>query len=242
MANMPIPKIYVNKHYEALLQRLIIDLNYTLNPDKPFTGYNALTKYPDIHIINNHEISDERKSSAIGIDEIKQLQKELLYYPLNLPYQIGIIFYAQELTVQAQNSMLKMLEESRPHTLLYLLADTDRNLLKTITSRCQIIYCSESEERSDMKKDNKNAYNFLQKSLDEKFAYIDEIVLQEKKSPGKIDEFLLDLLIYGQDQLKKGVNPRTVQIIKSINKARDRIDANTNKKSSLKNMALEISI
>lgn len=54
--------------------------------------------------------------------------------------QIGVIFYADEMTDGATNSLLKTLEEPRKNTLIILLAHHLKNLPLTIISRCQTVH------------------------------------------------------------------------------------------------------
>lgn len=249
MAN--IPKIYINRDFNTQLSFLLNDLQTYLKVPKNLTNYSDLLVYPDIHIINRHE-EKKNKSFQIGIDQIKQLQKELFFYPLTFTYQTGIIFFAQDLTTEAQNSMLKMLEEVKSHTLLYLLVDNEKNILKTVLSRCQLIYCNTNSSSSICNTNSNNndeksdeITTFINSNIVEKFLFIDKLVAEDKEQNNKIDDFLSNLLLYHKNfieletkDLKK--SQEHINRIKSIQIAQYRIKVNANKKSSLKNMALSI--
>lgn len=77
--------------------------------------------------------------TSVGIEEIREFQKRLILKPLNSPYTIGIIEYGEMLTEQAQQALLKTLEEPPPHVLLYISVPVPDLLLPTIRSRCQTI-------------------------------------------------------------------------------------------------------
>lgn len=112
------------------------------------TGGNAIDRLEYItHICNElgvtsydiHRLIPKEESLSIGISDVKQWQKELFLTPLTSPYTIGIIPEAQLLTTEAQNALLKTLEEPPTHAKIYLESQTSSALLPTILSRCQII-------------------------------------------------------------------------------------------------------
>jgi DNA polymerase III delta prime subunit len=81
---------------------------------------------------------DETKQS-LGIDDVKRMQKKLFLRPIQSETKAVILEDAQFLTTEAQNAMLKILEEPPEHTIILLAADSEDSLLPTIQSRCQII-------------------------------------------------------------------------------------------------------
>ncbi len=77
------------------------------------------------------------KPNSIGIDEIRnQVVNDIAIKPYESPYKIYIIDEADKLTLQAQNALLKTIEEPPVYGILLLLADNPEALLPTITSRC----------------------------------------------------------------------------------------------------------
>ena len=87
--------------------------------------------HPDI-IYVKHE-----KPNTISIDEIReQLINDVMIKPYSSPYKIYIIDEAQKLTLQAQNALLKTIEEPPAYAVVMLLADNPDALLPTISSRC----------------------------------------------------------------------------------------------------------
>lgn len=90
--------------------------------------------HPDI-INVTHE-----KPNSIGIDEIReQLINDVGIKPYESPYKIYIVNDAHKLTLQAQNALLKTIEEPPAYAIILLLADNPDALLPTITSRCVIL-------------------------------------------------------------------------------------------------------
>ena len=91
----------------------------------------ANKNHPDIiHV--THE-----KPNSIGIDEIRtQVTADAGIKPYTGPYKIYIINDAHLLTLQAQNALLKTIEEPPSYVVMMLLTDNMDALLPTITSRC----------------------------------------------------------------------------------------------------------
>ena len=89
---------------------------------------------PDIITIS-HE-----KPTSISVDEIReQVNGDILIKPYSSPYKIYIIPEADLMTTQAQNALLKTLEEPPEYANIFLLTENADNLLATIRSRCVML-------------------------------------------------------------------------------------------------------
>lgn len=76
-------------------------------------------------------------ASNTGVDNVRDLQKELLYAPVNAPYKIYIIDEVHMLSKGAFNALLKTLEEP-PENVIFIFATTEpQKVPSTIISRCQ---------------------------------------------------------------------------------------------------------
>ena len=90
--------------------------------------------HPDI-IYVSHE-----KPSSIGVEDIRsQLAGDIQIRPYNGNYKIYIIPDAEKMTVQAQNAILKTIEEPPEYAVIILLTANEQALLETIRSRCVIL-------------------------------------------------------------------------------------------------------
>lgn len=77
------------------------------------------------------------KPNSIGIEEIReQVTGDVGIKPYYGPYKIYIISDAHLLTLQAQNALLKTIEEPPQYAIILLLTNNGDTLLPTITSRC----------------------------------------------------------------------------------------------------------
>lgn len=102
--------------------------------------------HPDIKEI-------EADSSAIKIDQIRELQQEIMYKPYESKKKVYIIHQAEDMTLSAANSLLKTLEEPPAYAIIILLTNNLNQLLATTISRCQLV------------RFKRIPYNLIQKNL-----------------------------------------------------------------------------
>jgi DNA polymerase-3 subunit delta' len=79
-----------------------------------------------------------RSGKRIGIDQVRELQKDARYPPLEASYKIYVLEEAESLSPEAANSLLKILEDP-PEYIVFLLLARSLQLLPTILSRCQVL-------------------------------------------------------------------------------------------------------
>ena len=90
--------------------------------------------HPDIIFIN-HE-----KPGTIGVDDIRrQINGDVAIKPYSGPKKIYIVSEGEKMTVQAQNALLKTLEEPPEYAVILILTDNVNTLLPTILSRCVVL-------------------------------------------------------------------------------------------------------
>jgi DNA polymerase-3 subunit delta' len=99
----------------------------------------ALESHPgfnsDLHILK-----PEEGKKSISIEQIRNFIKDLSLSSFLDSYKIGIIKEADSLTTEAQNAILKTLEEPRDKVIVILLTQAEEKLLPTILSRGQKLY------------------------------------------------------------------------------------------------------
>lgn len=87
--------------------------------------------HPDIRFIT-HE-----KPNSIGVDDIReQIVDDISIKPSIGPYKIYICNEAEKMTPQAQNALLKTLEEPPEYGIIILLTTSEEAMLQTVLSRC----------------------------------------------------------------------------------------------------------
>ncbi len=95
----------------------------------------------DLLILKPTSLEKKQKKieQKIGVDEIREILKELTFYPSQGKYRVLIIDQAHLLTIQAQNALLKTIEEPNNTSFIILVTHQEKKILATIKSRCQII-------------------------------------------------------------------------------------------------------
>ena len=91
--------------------------------------------HPDLRIIRPD-------GAQIKIDQIRELQQQILYQPLEGPRKIYILANTERMSNPnnpAANALLKTLEEPPGASTLILLTENIESILLTIRSRCQIL-------------------------------------------------------------------------------------------------------
>jgi DNA polymerase III subunit delta' len=86
--------------------------------------------HPDLHLL-------EADGASIKIEQVRMLQKELSFRPLEAPRKAVIIEGADRLNPAAGNALLKTIEEPTGDALLILITSRPEGVLGTIRSRCQ---------------------------------------------------------------------------------------------------------
>jgi DNA polymerase-3 subunit delta' len=91
-------------------------------------------QHPDLSVIQSAE-----DSTSIKVDQIRDLQHTLSLAPYQGRYRIAMLLNFEAANANAQNALLKTLEEAPPRVILFLTAMSAENLLPTIASRCEIL-------------------------------------------------------------------------------------------------------
>jgi len=90
----------------------------------------AASEHPDIHWIK------PEKNKSIKIDDIRSLRDSMNLKPYEAILNAGIIEDAHLMTEEAQNALLKVLEEPPGNSILVLITNKKELLLPTVVSRC----------------------------------------------------------------------------------------------------------
>lgn len=122
---------------------------------------------PDMTV---HEPADGKKS--IGVGTVREIRESAFLKPQELPVRIFVIRYAHLMTVEAQNALLKILEEPPAGVYFFLLCENSSLLLPTVRSRAPVLkmsVLSDDELAEYMISTNSKAEN-MQRSSPEDFS------------------------------------------------------------------------
>lgn len=207
---------------EAFIEKNISDLLNKLNISKNSVDFLI--------------IDQDSEGLSIGIDITRRLKKWLSIRPFNSENKLAVIKNANLLTVQAQNSILKQLEEPNPNHYIALVLENRQMLLPTVLSRCELIV--------DLKhRQFYNNKNIIQLNSTEQFRSIEEIlktkdhILLNKN----IKDLLKGLSIHLERELMKDPYNKTIRDnIALVEQTTIMITANTSKRLALENLLINM--
>ena len=144
-----------------------------------------------IEFINNNNpdyygITLEKEESSIKIEAIRQMQKKIQELPIVSERKVYIIDDAEYLTKDAQNCLLKTLEEPPEFVTIILIVSNENKILNTIKSRCLKLYFN------NLSKTELNQY--VKRNFDmDKFS--ENIINAAGGSAGKLKEIFANNII-----------------------------------------------
>lgn len=219
----------VEDESKLILRKFLSDI---LKTQEVFSLEKILT-HPDIH---NLEITEKL---SIGIEDVKNFQKELIFKPFQESSQLGIIHDSQKMTNEAQNSLLKALEESDEKTIYILTVDNEKNLLPTIRSRARVIYTQTGKAAEE----ENNLENFFDLDLISQFNLIEEASESRETSFELLNNIETYLKTRFEISIKNGNidgSKKFLEDLKVIQKSREKITSNCNRRLTLEAMIIQL--
>lgn len=90
--------------------------------------------------LNRFRLEDLSSKKSIGVDEIRKIISDVYIRPFQARYKVYIIEDGDALTPEAQNAMLKILEEPPLYTVFIICTTNLGFILPTVQSRSRIIH------------------------------------------------------------------------------------------------------
>ena len=110
-------------------------LNAESGPNADFDPSNPIAQA--IANGNSLDVIEMDAASQRGIDDVREIRERAVLQPVEGGFKVYIIDEAHQLTPQAWNALLKLIEEPPPH-LVFVFCTTDlASVLPTVRSRCQ---------------------------------------------------------------------------------------------------------
>lgn len=100
--------------------------------------------HPDFFLIND-------EGATIKIDQIRQITEKVIEKPIISDKKVYIINNAEKMTKEAQNCLLKTLEEPPEYVVIILISSNENVILNTIKSRCMMLKFKDISE-DDLRK------------------------------------------------------------------------------------------
>lgn len=124
------------------------------------------------------------KRASMGVSEVREIIEEVNKRPYEGDKKVIIIYDSEKLTAQAQNALLKTIEEPPNGVYILLLTTNLEIILDTIKSRCQI-YKLTPLNKEEMVELIKSKHELSEEQLLSLLAYSEGI-------PGRAERFLKD--------------------------------------------------
>jgi len=194
-----------------------------------------------------------KDNSAIKIEQIRQLKQKLSLKSFSGTKKATIIWNAENLTVEAQNTCLKILEEPPLDTVILLTTTNENLLLPTIISRCEVIRIKNYSPRGEAgelgirskDKSTTSVENIQRMDTGERFALAEQLCKKLDKDEKledvrrRVEKWLDDLIeeIHSEIIGASAVEPLPKQI-KSTLLAKRQIKQNLNMRLVLENLLI----
>lgn len=208
----------------------------------------------------------EPDGNSIKIEQIREAQRKVAEKPVISNKKIFIINDAEKMTVEAQNCLLKTLEEPPEYITIILITSNENNLLTTIKSRCTIQYFNKitDEELKKYLQEESIDLNILDmasgsigkalklKDKSENFEIINQLIKQIQNNKSileitksaeilyKSKEEIFDMLDYINVMLLKTKSLKLINCINIVEDTKKRLKSNANYDMSIDNMLLNI--
>jgi DNA polymerase III subunit delta' len=101
-------------------------------------GRKLLNKEDDREYVDIVHWRVEKNKLSIGVGAIRSLIEEVNKRPFEGEKKVIIIHQGDKMTVQAQNALLKTIEEPPKNVFIFILCENLQSILDTIKSRCQV--------------------------------------------------------------------------------------------------------
>jgi hypothetical protein len=201
-----------------------------------------LARLTDLKIHPSDCIYCQSDTEKIGISEIRNLTKRIIFAPNQSPFTAGIIFEAHRLTVEAQNALLKLLEEPPPRALIFCETYQKDMLLQTVVSRCQEVGLHAQTEKAPAGTEQ-SLQNLLQSSTGQRLVFLDSVSKERAIAKDWTLTAIKDLrkhILNNAGQKNSSETKKNIRLIRMLTKAYAELEGNINPKLALDTVFLSI--
>jgi DNA polymerase III delta prime subunit len=184
------------------------------------------------------DISVFEDEKIFGIDTFRQLKEKIFLKPIRSPGKAIILDLFKGATVEAQNAMLKALEEPPPSTIMIILGKKKDAFLPTIISRCEVIELKNEVIAGD----GRQLEEILSGGIGKKLVAAQDLA----KDKDEAIKFAKDSILYLRAKMKKdalsgGTSRKTALMIRDFEKAHYALsETNINPRMTLENLFLSL--
>lgn len=163
-----------------------------------------------LHVSPVDVVTIRSSETSIGIKDVREFISTVQLSPTHSPVLAGLIPDASMLTIDAQQALLKTLEEPPPSTIIILGTSQHHALLPTILSRCECIVLKTTPENDSSSTINESVLNDI---LNASSGLRLSLLASPCKTKESSTTFLHDALTILRDKITKQSVTDTTQII-----------------------------
>lgn len=210
-----ITKLFISQNLDLRIQKIVQFLDQN----------NLKLDHPDLIYFEDNQ--------KLGVEQAKKIKEFLSIKPFSVKGKAVAVVSAQNLTVDAQNALLKTLEEPPGQSIILLGTDNENSLLPTIISRCEIVILEQNNQKVMLERSDsisEEIEKLINSSIDQRFEFIEK--LEQKQ------EFLDALLSYFRQKML--IDPKYLGITQKILQALEWSSANGNQRAILEYLMLNL--
>ena len=149
--------------------------------------------------IGKFDIETVEFEKAMGIADVRNIKSKIFLRPLGSEKAV-ILNLMDGATIEAQNAMLKLLEEPPPSANLILVAETEETFLPTILSRCRVLKI----DGERVKREIANLEALENMDLNAGFLIAQDLSKDRKEATEWLEEAIVYLKKKAEDEIKRG--------------------------------------
>jgi hypothetical protein len=172
------------------------------------------------------------EQGTVGIEMIRDFERELSLTARNSPAKVGLLTDIDRLTPEAQNALLKTLEEPPPLTYIMGTTRVPEALLPTILSRMSVVRLTDAPQKSD----TSILVKLLRESPGARLSTIEPFVTTRDDAK----KFVTSLLRAAHEEFLKHPTPQLTTLIRNLLTAQSQLSVNVNQRLVVDNAVLSV--
>jgi DNA polymerase III gamma/tau subunit len=191
---------------------------------------------PDYNPAHPDQLIIDQQAGSIGIDIARDIKRFGAARPLKSSRKHTLILNAHRLTTEAQNALLKTLEESPAYHQIILVTDKPDSLVSTISSRCRYLYRLQPQTAPINNKVDKIIQALFNQSPGDRVHTVTAYAL----SRANAQAFLSQLVHYLHHKLHRHPTINTAANLTLAHQGIHRLDQNANPALTLEHVVLSL--
>lgn len=212
-----------------------------------------LTKELNLKLSENNPdlvyVIPEKDKKSIGISVVKDIAKYISEKPMSNKIKAVVIENGDILTEQAQNSLLKVLEEHPAYCHFLIGAKNENSLIETVLSRCKKInlsnFANQNKNDKEIKEKTEKKFtdigNLINKPIGERLVWaIEETELEREEVIEDLENMISSIRnsFKSEDNISNSDKVNRIELIQKVKK--DLEDTNVTLKLALEYIAVKL--